>query len=146
MLAKNILTMHCRILNLKCKIWNSSSDSIRCLEWSYYHLKLPLEQEKQYDSLNRRNIESFDKMALFWLVSKWKKKLISLWGSISLYITTPWCFMNIKIYNSNFPFQATDSDYLIFQMINLETRQIPNHKNIYWHVSVDWNLRQVASG
>lgn len=53
--------------------------------------------------------------------------------------------MNIKIYNSNFPFQATDSDYLIFQMINLETRQISNHKNIYWHVSVDWNLRQVAS-
>lgn len=75
---------------------------------------------------------------------KMKKKINFSWGSISLYITTPWCFINIKIYNSNFPFQATDSDYLIFQIINLETRQISNHKNIYWHVSVDWNLRQVA--
>lgn len=30
--------------------------------------------------------------------------------------------MNIKIYNSNFPFQATNSKYLTSQMINLETR------------------------
>lgn len=85
---------------------------------------LPLEQKKEYDFLNGRIIESFTKMVPFWLESKWKKKKqhTFLWGNVSLHITTPWCFMNINIYNSDFFFQAANSNYLIFQIINLKTR------------------------
>lgn len=47
---------------------------------------LPLEQEKEYDFLNRRIIETFMEMSLLWLEPKWKKNSFLFEEAISLYI------------------------------------------------------------
>lgn len=59
--AKNTLIMYC------------STSSIVVLSFSEM---LQLEQEKEYDFLNRRIIETFMEMSLLWLEPKWKKKIL----------------------------------------------------------------------
>lgn len=60
-------------------------------------------------------------MSPFLLESKLKKKIFE--DAVSLYKITTKSSMNIKIYN-DFPIQATNSNsnYVISQVINLETR------------------------
>lgn len=59
--------------NTKFQFWSYLLPGIVLLPSSE---TLPLEQEKEYDFLNRRIIDSFMKMSPFWLESKWKKKIL----------------------------------------------------------------------